>query len=229
MRRSIPRRAVRAILALLLASGCVRDPWVRTLDEERGTVAVYREREVVDGKLVDPGWDHPREFDEDTVRRILESLFVLEPFPFSADRIAPVFSDEEVDRLSPLLVAAFGKASSFERLRFFTYQPGLLGLFAARDRTEGVLFVEPGDRLNVAFAAVREAIDPRSEEIVGGEDPCRVTVSRVRLLPPEGFGTQRRRGWNDEYPLWVVVDLKGVHTEATSPPLPLEGERREAR
>lgn len=206
-------RMMRASLALTCAAalaGCVHDPWVRSVEEDTGGAIVCLERPADAGEGTQAAYAHPYALDVERLRAILGGLECRERGTFAPDRVAPVFTPEELDQLAPALATVLAKAGPTERLRFLSLPATFLGVFVPPYRTEGVLFVEPGERLNLAFSGVREILDPEEEDWrrVGTDDPCRIRSSgRRTLVLHDPAVSLRRDAVGDEYPLWVVVDL----------------------
>jgi len=113
----------------------------------------------------------------------------------------------------PALTAALGRAAPHQRVRFISYNRGG-GLFFRKDRkTRGVLFVEPGNRLNLAFSYVNHEI--REEELQRFSktektlNPLEIKSSDTPIAAPDYAGHKRTED-GERYPMWLVADIEKI-------------------
>ncbi|MGY6555378.1 MAG: hypothetical protein ACXIUM_12755 [Wenzhouxiangella sp.] len=144
---------------------------------------------------------HPAEISASELSRALASLGYGERGLLGRSRSQAIFDAEELSALVPLLRDALGRAQPNQQVRFasFSRRSGALSqLF----RTEGVLFVDAEQRLNLVFAGIHEFAGPDEDFFaflaLSNRDPMSLQRSLVRLELGAGDWTE-----HDDAALWV--------------------------
>ncbi len=204
---------VACLLSAAMISGC-STRWVQSpvVDEKKLTVSL--EHRVVKGEIAQKQFNHPYDMDSRDLKILLARLDYLEAPAFYGDPEArPVFQKEEIERLVPALTAALDRAAPHQRVRFVSYNRGG-GLFFRKDRkTRGVLFVKPGNRLNLAFSYVNHEIREKelqrfskTEETL---NPLEIKSSDTPIVAPDYAGHKRTED-GEKYPMWLVADIEKI-------------------
>jgi hypothetical protein len=140
-----------------------------------------------------------------------------------SEKPGPVFQAAEIERLAPVLAETLAKADAGRRIRFISFNQGKTWILSYPRKTEGVLFVEPSGRLNIAFNLINSrlqtseisAIDP----IYSSADPLKIKESDAPLssLPP--YAQLHKFQAGEQAPMWVVADLEKLkESVGTAPP-----------
>jgi len=169
------------------------------------------------------GHDHPVEFHEEELRRVLQSLFFSRYEYFHWSTASRVFSEVDIRDLARFFQQAFREAGPNEVVEFYLPDRSrkLFGISSRIVVTRGRSFVK-GGAIHFQFDNVQEemtASNSRPEE-----EGQRAEVA-WKLVPQEGqqYDTERDFLGNEPPNLrWVRVDLK-TFTTPTSGPNPLAG------
>ena len=168
--------------------------------------------DLEDDQIVEQQFAHPCIIDDMVLATILKGILYDEHKWFFGDpKQVPVFFGKEVTQLAPALADALAKADSNQRIRFKSHNMGGGLLFAARRENEGVIFIKPQNKLNIAFNMINEELDASDDvettSYRSRKDPLRILTSNTPLHP---------RGWytihiseEDSKPntMWAVVDI----------------------
>lgn len=214
------------MVALIVVAGCSSGRWVRSefdrVDEFDSVdghdhLEVYLEHRVEQDAIVPQGFEHPFTIAERDLGLVLCGVLRWESHLLSEDEVVRVFEATEVAALAPLLTRALAAATADERIRFVSYDwEG--GLLSSNKRvTQGVLFVEPGGRLNIAFLEIDEESRPSDYAQVGRErairEPTEITSSSRPLAERLWLTIRQRNDGEGLHPLWCVVDLERARSE----------------
>lgn len=215
--RTIPILAA----ALLVLAGCSSGRWVRSefeTTQPHDHLEIYLEHRIEDDLVVPQGFDHPLTVNQREFGLVLCGLLRWDSHLLKDDELVRVFEPSEIAALAPALTAALAAVSPDERIRFVTsdWEGGLL--FSNERVTEGVLFVEPGGRFNIAFSEIDEELHPGEYSQSGrsrtGRDPTKITSTTRPLADRSWFTIRERPGEEGVYPLWGVIDLELARVEA---------------
>lgn len=212
------------LLGLLLFAGCTGDRWVRTTVVNEDEMKIYLEHRVEDDIIKEQHFDHPFQFNPKELKAILKGLEYKEPRILKKDEQVRVFYDLEVATLTPALAKVMSSANSKQRVRFVSFNLGRTLIFSSPRKTEGVMFLEKGGLLNIAFSFINEDmdLDDRFDQTATYQyrDPMRIQSSRTPLVPKEWYTHATSAADGRLCPLWVVVDLKktGEMYAGTPPP-----------
>lgn len=194
--------------------------WVRQTVVEQQHLKVSLEHRVVDGEMAKQPFNHPLDIEKEKLRALLDHLqYLKNPLVFGDPEKAAVFQQVELERLTPALVDALGRATENKRVRFISYNTGGGLLFKKQRRTGGVLFVDASDRLNLAFSYVNQEL--RDEEVRRSgtaqlyTDPLAIDSSDSPVLAP-GAAVRHRMKNGKKMPMWLVADIDRLDADSLS-------------
>lgn len=192
--------------------------WVRRTVVEQQDLKVSLEHKVVDGEMAKQPFNHPLDIEKEKLRALLDHLqYLKNPLVFGDPEKVAVFQQVELERLTPALVDALGRATANKRVRFISYNTGGGLLFKKQRRTGGVLFVDASDRLNLAFSYVNQEL--RDEEVRRSgtaqfyTDPLAIDTSDSPVLAP-GAAVRHRMKNGTKMPLWLVADIDRLDADS---------------
>lgn len=208
---------MQSITCLLIASavlfaGCSATTWVHEPVAREYTFNVALEGQQADGRLLPNHYQHPYTIGHAELKKLLGELTYQEKAGLmKSGKQTPVFQPDEIERLTPALAEALAKADAGQRVRFVSFNLGEALVFAVARKTEGVLFVQPGGYLNIAFNLVNAprqpsentALSPRYAKV----DPLKIETAEIRMTPEAGYAELHRLANGQQAPLWVVADL----------------------
>ncbi len=202
-------------------TGCA-SRWVRTPVVDQKLITVSLERKIVKKPSDAKVYSHPCVIESKALTMLLGQLeYLAEPLVFGEPEQEPVFQPEEILRLAPALSTALAKAYPDQRVRFVSRNRGGGLLFKKDRKTTGVVFVEKGNQLNLAFAEVNYEI--LTNEMTGISqtekypDPLSIKSSFTPLVVPP-FAEPRLTEKGNPYPLWLVVDIDDIPDSEPAPP-----------
>ncbi|MCF6156085.1 MAG: hypothetical protein E3K36_12760 [Candidatus Brocadia sp.] len=199
---------------LILATGIVcilLSAWlcdIHAYTNEYGMVAVEHKELPVKKNGHRIRFDHPYEFMEDVIAKVLSNIHYKEKGLFKRIKTLNVFQDKEIKQLVPLIVHAFSVATPAQVVTVSSYSERLL----LTDRHNYcVLFIE-NRNLNIVFSRVHKFQtynDIMSEKkryyYTTLENPLKKRRSGFwKLLP--STGQQLEPGHEN----WLVIDLSKV-------------------
>lgn len=198
------------LMIAVFASACTSTKWVRTTVAEQHGFNVALEHYQEKGSIVPQHYDHPYEMTASRLERLMRDLNYVEKG--ESEKPGPVFQAVEIERLAPVLAETLAKADAGQRIRFTSFNQGKTWILSYPRKTEGVIFVEPPGRLNIAFNLINSrlqtseinAIDP----IYSSADPLKIEESDTPLssLPP--YAALHKFEAGGQAPMWVVADLE---------------------
>jgi hypothetical protein len=206
----------RAPVILLLAVplfcvSCKSGKWVRAGVVDEKDCKVSLEHLIVKEAIIEKNYDHPYSFDARELEEILKGLQYQSPRLFRDPEMINVFYKKEAGMLATHLSEALGVAHTWQRVRFVSYNYGGGLIFSARRKTEGVIFLEAGHRLNIAFTQINEELDPRDvqdpDRGMTYRDPLVIFSSNSPLVPKAWYDQHYSVERSRTHPLWIVVDL----------------------
>jgi hypothetical protein len=197
-------------IPLILAS-CQTGRWKRSEVKDEKDYKTYLEHREEKEVIIEKDYAHPYSFDAREMEEILKGLQYQSPRLFRDPEMRHVFYNTEAAKLAPSLTDALGVANSWQRVRFVSYNLGGGLIFSARRKTEGVIFLEPGHRLNIAFTQINEELDPRDiqdpDKGMTYRDPLAIFSSNSPLVPKAWYEQHYSEERSRTHPLWIVVDL----------------------
>ena len=146
------RIAVLLIICAAFTSACTSTKWVRTTVAEQYTFNVTLEQQQEKGIFIQQKYAHPYEIDISDLEKLMGDLKYIEKSGLMRkEKLGPVFQPVEIDRLAPVLALTLAKADTNQRIRFTSFNQGDFLIFSVSRKTEGVIFIGPAGRLNIAF------------------------------------------------------------------------------
>src|SRR5512145_3092343 len=140
------------IISAAFFSACTNTKWVRTTVAERYDFNVTLEQQQEKGTVIQKKFAHPYEIDLSDLEKLMGDLKYIEKSGLMRkEKQSPVFQAAEIDRLAPVLALTLAKADANQRIRFTSFNQGDFVIFSVSRKTEGVVFIEPAGRVNVAF------------------------------------------------------------------------------
>jgi hypothetical protein len=216
------------VLGALLFSGCAGERWVRTRIQDNKDLSVFLEHAVADDQIKQMNFDHPCNLSMSDMEILLRGMQFSEKSLFGRPDITPVFTDQELLSLVPALTRALARADENQRVRFTTADRGSMVVFGGRQYTEGILFIEKGEIMNIALAYINRkpdldesnSLDPTPDY----PNPLSVHSSNNPLMVQPGY-RHRPSDWAGKpYPLWVMIEMNRVlvREEEMAAPVPEE-------
>ena len=223
MRKTAALFIIITIAAFL--SGCGTARWVRTPLLEGSRTTINLEHRVEKGQILAQQYDHPYRMALQDMEKLLGDLTYRErAVLIDGQKQIPVFQAEEVAALAPALTDALAKATPDQRIQFTSFNKGGGLLFKNTRKTEGVLFVAPKDRINLAFNMINaDAVDADSEDsprIYTNYDPLKIKSADTDLVPDSLYAETRMLENGKPAPMWVVVDAAKLTEAVAAAPKP---------
>jgi hypothetical protein len=228
----------------ILLSACAVNRWVSTPVLNQNNARVSLEYLQESGKPVAQGYNHPYQVDPADLERLLLSLKFIEKIgivekAIKGQKPQPVFQADEAALLAPAISEALAKATPDQRVHLVSFNRGGGLIFASRRVTEGIVFAQSPERLNIAFNVINYELLPDEPDEVPDEykfrDPTSVNDSWVVLIPESSYVQLQPMENGKNSPVWIVVDMnefkkapKGQPAQVvlpkttTSQPLPAE-------
>jgi hypothetical protein len=214
------------IIGAAFLSACSSARWVRTTIVKQNNFIVTLEQRQEEGKIIGQQYEHPYKIDLADLEKLLQNLTYIEEVGLmKTKKQSPVFQAVEIDRLAPVLVDTMAKADASQRIRFTSFNRGKALIFSVSRETEGVMFIEPGNRLNIAFNFINSELNPnevtaypRSFSTV---DPLKIKTSDTTIIPTVPYAELYTFETGEQSPIWVVVDLDKLKEAASTMPVPV--------
>lgn len=210
---------------LFLSTSCGSARWVRTPVLESARATVHLEHQRTRSGITPQGYDHPWTVPLGDMEKLLRELTYEERDALIISKETnPVFQAGEIAALAPVLTDALAKATPDQRVGFVSFNKGGGLIFKNTRRTEGILFVSPKGRCNLAFGLINHEETPydgddwlqnRTET-----DPLRIHYADTVLNPQTPYTRPAVLKTGKPAPMWVVVDLALLHEAALATPTP---------
>ncbi|RJP93675.1 MAG: SHOCT domain-containing protein [Desulfobacteraceae bacterium] len=223
MKKTAALFTIIAMAGLLSACGAAR--WVRTPLLEGSRTTVNLEHRVEKDQITPQHYNHPYKMPLQDVGKLLGDLAYNEKAVLlGRQNETPVFQAIEIATLAPALTDALTKASPDQRIQFTSFNKGGGLLFKNTRKTEGVLFVEPKDRINLAFNLINEDVvtaeSQDSPQMYTNSDPLKVRFSDTVLIPNASYTDIKQFDNGKPAPMWVVADAGKLKEAVASAPKP---------
>lgn len=211
------------VASAVFFTGCAGSRWVRTpVVKDRNFVIALEHREEK-GAVVTGAHAHPYEIASEDLAMLMRGLTYVERGGLlTGEKTGDVFQAEEIDRLAPALAGALRVADGSQRIRFISYKREKALIFYVSRETEGVVFAESGNRLNIAFSRINSEIDPDSvndfHEDFSRMDPLDVRSADTVLNPIHTFGWRKQLDTGNDAPMWITVDIDAMKQAVASAP-----------
>ncbi len=209
---------------ILTVSACATGRWESEELVDRRHIRVTLEHRVENDQIVDQNYNQPRDIEPNVVETLLKNLFYMTaPEFFGEAEEQPVFQIEELERLAPALSTALQKANENQRVRFTSHNRGGGLIFKDNRKTSGALFVDPDDRLNIAFSYINRITDYEDRiDSYGSTDPDPLTIesSDAPVIAKAPFIEHHLTTSGAPSPMWLKADLDAVRAAVKTPPVP---------
>jgi hypothetical protein len=205
--------AVLLIIVMAFLCACNSNKWQRKTVVKQRDFIVTLEQHQVDGKIVYKKYNHPIQLDPADLKRLMQDLTYIEEAGFIGEaKENPVFQAVEIDRLAPALADALANADDSQRIRFSSSNQGKAFIFSVSRETEGVLFIEPGAHLNIAFCGINSEIDPTDTNAYPPDfsriEPLRIKASGTTIVPTAPYARLHEYENAKSAPMWLIADLE---------------------
>ena len=215
--------SVLLIVSAFFLSACTSSEWVRTTVAKEYDFIVTLEQHPQKENVALQKYAHPYHVDLASLGKLMGDLtYNEEAGLMSSEKKSPIFQAVEIDRLVPALADALAKADANQRVRFSSFNQGKALLFTVPRKTEGVIFVESGGRLNLAFNSINS--DRQASETtafyasIPKVDPLKIKTSDTPISPTASYVALHTFETGKQAPMWVVANLvKLKDTISTSP------------
>ena len=211
-----------ALVLFLFMAGCAGIRWEDADISENRHFLVRLQNQMENGRVAEKGYRHPVDLEEREIAFLLGELSYMEPSRVMGDpRETPIFGEEEIDRLVPVLDRAFKTVNSDQRIALTSFNTGGGLVFKKQRRTDGVIFMDNAGLLNIAFSGINvevpvDEIGTAGKELHG--DPLTIKTSRTPIAPAPGYMQPVFQKSGEPYPMWKVIDIAGMkHAMATTP------------
>ena len=208
-RLSVPLFIMTALLMACGTSQIISSP---VYDQK--TFRVSLEHQDDNDRTVVQKYSHPCRINIDKLKTVMGKLVYMEEAElFGSKKETRVFQDEEITHLAPALVDAMAKANSDQRIRFASFNTGGGLLFNMKRKTGGVIFLEPGGRLNIAFNSINYERHLSEEEVIEDADdlsqvdPLKIKDSKTPLISILPYAELHTLENGSASPMWIVVNL----------------------
>lgn len=213
-------------MGVVFLSACSTGRWVRTPVMEETKFSVILEHRMEDSRIVEQNYDHPYNIDLPILEKLLAELkFTEESGWLNIKAENPVFQSIEIKRLAPVLAKAMASATPDQRIFFTSFNRGKALLFETTRKTEGVIFVGPGNKLNIAFGLINFEVEPNDVNEMADSlsriDPLKLQSSGTPLVPDFSYAKQHTLESGKQVPMWIIADLDKLQTILAAAPKPL--------
>lgn len=227
------RIAVLLLTSAVFTSACTSTKWVRTNVAEQHDFNVALEHYQEKGVVISQNFDHPYEIEISDLKKLMKDLkYNEESGLMNTEKQTPVFQMVEIDRLAPVLADTLAKADTGQRIRFTSFNQGKTWIFSTPQKTEGVIFIEPTERLNIAFNFInskRESGEAASiDPIYSSTDPLLIKDSVTTLSAIAPYAELHKFETGEQAPMWVVADLEKLKKSNSATTAPIDNTREEA-
>ena len=220
------RIAALLIMSFVFFMGCTNTQWIRTAVVKEYDFTVTLEQHQGKGVNGQQEYTQPYEIDLADLEKLMRNLTYTEKVGLSSrEKKSPVFQSVEIDRLAPALVETLAKAEANQRIRFTSFNQGKALMFSVPQKTEGVLFVEPDGRLNVAFNYINAARQPSETSAIyhidSSVNPLKIETSGTPILSIAPYAELHKFESGKQAPMWVVVDLRKMKESTITATVPV--------
>ena len=211
------------VASAVFLTACAGPRWVRTPVVKDRNFVIALEHCEEKGAVVTGAYTHPYEVASEDLGMLMRGLTYVERGGLqTGEQTGHVFQAEEIDRLAPALAGALNVADGSQRIRFISYKREKALIFYVSRETEGVVFTESGNRLNMAFSRINSEIDPDSVndfyEDFSRMDPLDIRSADTVLNPIHTFGWRKELDTGNDAPMWITVDIDAMKQAVASAP-----------
>jgi hypothetical protein len=213
------------VVSALLVPGCASTKWARTPVVKQYDFTVALEQRQGKGAVPLQQYAHPGEIKVADLAQLMTDLAYIEKGGMlSNSKQRPVFQQAEIDRISPVLAEALAKADASQQVRFISFNQEQSVVFSTSRKTEGVVFIESGGRLNMAFNYINTNRIPGETSAIyasyAESDPLKIEAADTPLAISVPYAELRLLDSGRQAPMWVVADLGKIRAAGSSEPPP---------
>lgn len=219
------RITVLLIIGVTFLCACSTTRWNRqTVVQDKDFIVTLEQQEVED-RIIGQKYDHPYQIGLQDLKKLMADLSYTEKSGLlGKEKQKPVFQTVEINRLAPVLADALAKADDSQRIRFTSFNQGKALIFSVSRETEGVMFLESGGPLNIAFSFINSEIDPTETTAYPAGfskvDPLKTRTSGINIIPAAPYAELYVFDDGKPAPMWVVADLQKLNQAAETAPVP---------
>ncbi len=209
------------IAAIIFLPACTSTKWVRTPIIKDKDFVITLEQHQVEGDIVDQAYDHPFKIETSSFQKLLSDLIYMEQVGIlGRETKSHVFQTTEVEQLAPALADTLATIDDSQRIRFTSYNRSKGLIFSTSRKTEGVLFIEPGGYLNIAFNFINSEIDLTETNAYPPDfsykDPLKIKIADTTVFPP-AYAESHEFETGRPAPMWIVADLEKLNQAVSDP------------
>ncbi len=218
------RITVLLILCTAFLSACSSTRWVRTDVEKQHKFTLTLERLQGKGGSVPEKYAHPYKIALADLKKVMKEITYMEKTGLMNEKEQrPVFQEAEIDRLAPALAAALAKADAGQRVRFISFNQAEAMFFSRSRKSEGVIFVAPDVRLNVAFNYINSDRAPSETSALyvnySNVEPLNINASDTPIVSTTSYAQRHSLASGKQAPMWVAADLEKLKTSISAVPV----------
>ena len=219
-------------MAIVFLPACSNTRWIRTPVIKNRDFIVTLEQRQVEGNIIGQAYEHPYHIDLPVLKTLMGDLTYIEEVGLMGkEEEMPVFQAVEIERLAPVLADTLTKADASQRIRFRSFNRGKGLIFSVSRETEGVIFIQPNNQLNIAFNFINSEIDFNEAPTVPSSyslmDPLKIKNSATTIHPSAAYATLHQFETDKPAPMWVIADLEKIKKTAGEKPLPMIEDKKE--
>jgi hypothetical protein len=203
----------------ILISGCTSSKWTHVpIDKQYDFILAYEQL-----KTSSSGQDvyaHPSKIETNVLENILANItYETQSGIMKKTKTTQVFQEAEIDKLAPLLADSLANALPDQRVRFASFNQGKGALFSQSQKTEGVIFVDSDNQLNIAFNYINANRQSSETSAIYHKfsmvDPLTIDSSDTQVVPSSPYVAARGHGQDQMFPMWILVNLNDLESPTT--------------
>jgi hypothetical protein len=219
------KTTVLLIIGTAFIFACSTTKWVRTPIVKDRYFTITLEQHQVEGNIISQKYEHPYEIELPDLEKLLRDLTYIEKAGLiSQEKETMVFQEIEIERLAPALADTLAKADNSQRIRFTSYNRGKALIFSVSRETEGVIFIEPAGRLNIAFCFINSEIDPTDTTAYppgfSRVDPLKIKTSDITINPAASYAELSSFETGEIAPMWMIANLEKLEGSTKTEQVP---------
>jgi len=214
------------IISAVITSACTSTKLVRTTVAEQYEFNVALEHQQEKGIVIQKNFAHPYEIEISYLEKLMGDLkYVEKSGLMRTEKQSPVFQASEIGRLAPVLALTLAKADASQRIRFISFNQGDFLIFSVSRKTEGVIFIEPAGRLNIAFNFINYSRQPGENTAISPSfssiDPLKIQTSETTISATVPYAKLHKFETGKDAPMWFVADLEKLKESNSTATLPI--------
>ncbi len=219
------RIAALLILSSVSLSACASTKWVRTPVAKEHAYLVALEQSRIKGTVVPQAYRHPHQIDRADLEKLMAELTYVEKTGLlNKTERRPVFQAPEIEKLAPGIVEALARADASQRVRFTSFNQGEALVFSVSRKTEGVMFIDSGGRLHIAFNFINAKRQPSETSALfysySAIDPLKIKTSATPLSSVPAYAEIHAFADGARAPMWIEVNREKLREATRTAPVP---------